>query len=39
MKLDINPLDGEGVAALLKKMYAASPDMVARMAKALKPAP
>jgi tripartite-type tricarboxylate transporter receptor subunit TctC len=38
VKLDINPLDGEGVAALLKKMYAAPPDMVERMAKALKPA-
>ena len=38
MKLDINPLDGESVAALLQKMYAAPPDMVERMAKALKPA-
>ncbi len=38
MELDINPLDGEGVAALVKKMYAAPPDMVERMAKAMKPA-
>jgi tripartite-type tricarboxylate transporter receptor subunit TctC len=36
LSLDINPLDGESVAALIRKMYAAPPDMVERMAKALK---
>ena len=38
LSLDIDPLDGESVAALVRKMYAAPSDMVARMAKALKPA-
>jgi tripartite-type tricarboxylate transporter receptor subunit TctC len=39
MNLDINPLDGESVALLVRKMYAAPRAMVDRMAKALKPAP
>jgi tripartite-type tricarboxylate transporter receptor subunit TctC len=34
--LDINPLDGAGVADLVRKMYAAPPDLVERMAKAMK---
>jgi tripartite-type tricarboxylate transporter receptor subunit TctC len=38
VNIDINPLDGESVAALVHKMYAAPPDMVDRMAKAMKPA-
>jgi tripartite-type tricarboxylate transporter receptor subunit TctC len=36
VKLDINPLDGAGVADMVRKMYAAPPDLVERMAKALK---
>ena len=37
VNLDINPLDGAGVAALVRKMYTAPADMVDRMAKAMKP--
>ncbi len=37
VKLDINPLDGAGVADVVRKMYTAPPDLVERMAKALKP--
>jgi hypothetical protein len=37
VNLDINPLDGAGVAEMVRKMYTAQPDLVERMAKALKP--
>jgi hypothetical protein len=37
LNLDINPLDGAGVADMVRKMYTAPPDLVERMAKALKP--
>jgi tripartite-type tricarboxylate transporter receptor subunit TctC len=37
VKLDINPLGGAGVADMVQKMYSAPPDLVERMAKALKP--
>ncbi len=37
LNLDINPLDGEGVGALIGKMYSSSPELVERMTKALKP--
>lgn len=36
VNLDINPLDGAGVADMVRKMYTAPPDLVERMAKALK---
>lgn len=35
--VEITPLDGESVAALVKKIYSAPRDMVDRMAKAMKP--
>lgn len=38
MKLDINPLDGSKVAALIKGMYAAPPAVVEAMTKALRAA-
>jgi Tripartite tricarboxylate transporter family receptor len=37
LNLGINPLDGAGVADMVRKMYTAPPDLVERMAKALKP--
>jgi tripartite-type tricarboxylate transporter receptor subunit TctC len=37
MKLDINPLDGEKVSALVKQMYAAPKSVVDGMARALRP--
>jgi tripartite-type tricarboxylate transporter receptor subunit TctC len=37
VKLDINPLGGADVADMVQKMYSASPDLIERMAKALKP--
>jgi tripartite-type tricarboxylate transporter receptor subunit TctC len=36
--VEISPLDGDSVAALVKKMYLAPRDIVDRMAKAMKPA-
>jgi hypothetical protein len=35
--VEITPLDGESVAALVKKIYSAPREMVDRMAKAMKP--
>lgn len=37
MKLDINPLDGEKVSALVKQMYAAPRSVVDSMSRALRP--
>ena len=37
VNLDINPLDGAGVADMVRKMYTAPRDLVERMAKALQP--
>jgi tripartite-type tricarboxylate transporter receptor subunit TctC len=37
LNLDINPLDGAGVADMVRKMYTAPPNLVERTAKALKP--
>lgn len=37
MKLSITPKDGETVTALVKKMYTATPELIAKVNKALKP--
>jgi len=35
--ITINPKDGEAVAALVKQVYAATPEQVERLRKALRP--
>ena len=37
LNIDINPLDGASVAALVRTMYTAPAGMVDRVAKAMKP--
>ena len=37
MKIDVNPRDGGFVAGLVRKVYASPPDIVARMARAVRP--
>ena len=37
LKLDINPKNGEEIAGLVKKMYSSSPELLARLKKAIRP--
>ena len=37
MKIYVNPRDGGFVAGLVRKVYASPPDIVARMARAVRP--